>query len=440
MTLEMTAVGGFSEIGRQSTAIKVDNDVFIIDLGLHVENYMKYTQDEREDVTLSSVRSLRKAGAVPDWTSIRDWKSKVRAIIITHAHLDHVGAVPYMAHLFGCPIYASPFTLALLRQLVKDKNISLDNELIPVRGRIKLTDKVTLEFITSTHSTVDTNFTALHTPYGVVFVDNDYKLDKHPTLGPKPDFKGLKKLRGKVKLHVGECLYAPHPASTPSESVARQMLQDLLLNGNFKNRPVFVSTFASHIARLNTLIAIGQAMQRKVVFMGRSMSKYLFAAKEVGIIDIPKHVRILRFGSQLNNFLRKNRDLSNYLLICTGHFGEPKAVLSRIADGKLPYRFKPDDVVVLSSHVIPVETIIESRKVLNNKLRSLKVRIYADVHVSGHASREDIRWMLETLRPEHLCPNHGNREMTASAVQLADEVGIPRKNIHVLQDGDRLTL
>jgi ribonuclease J len=440
MTLQITAVGGYNEIGRQCTAVKIGEDVVIIDLGLHLDQYIKYTADEQEDLNTTSARGLRKAGAIPDWTSIKDWKAKTRAIILTHAHLDHLGAVPYMAHLFDCPIYGSPFTIALLKQLVADKDIELKNELVIVEDKVKITDNIEAEFIRMTHSTMDARFVALHTPYGIVSIDNDYKLDHHPTLGKGPDTARLQELGGKIIAHIGECLYAPSLTRTPSESVARQMLQEVLLEEDFEGRVVLVSTFSSHIARLNTLMEIGKAMGREVVFLGRSMSKYLAAAEEAQILTVPKHVTLLKYGSQIRRFFKEKKDLSKFLIICTGHMGEQKAALNRIANGDYPFKLKPSDAVVFASRVIPVPGIIADREELQRKLRSLQVRIYDDVHVSGHASKEDIRWLLKTLKPEHLLPNHGISAMTEAFIGLAREMGFRQEQIHNLREGDRITI
>lgn len=440
MGIELTAIGGYNEVGRQSTAIKVDNDVFIVDLGLHLDQYIKYTEDEEEDLTTTSRRGLRKAGAIPDWTSIKDWKKDVRAIILTHAHLDHIGAVPYLGELFDCPIYGSPFTIALLKQLIEDKTMTFENELIPVTKPIQLTEHVKLELIHMTHSTVDCKMVALHTKHGVVVVDNDFKLDRHPTLGNPPDFAAIKRLSGKVVAHVGECLYAPHQTKTPSESVARKMLEEVLLEEDFEGRAVFVSTFSSHIARLSSIMDMGKAMGRNVVFLGRSMAKYLAAAEEANIIKLPKHVEILKYGSQIRKFFKQQKDLSKFLIVCTGHMGEPKAALSKLADGAYPFKFKPDDVIVFSSNVIPMPLIIANRDELVRKLKGQHVRIFDGVHVSGHASKEDLRWLMTTLGAQHLIPNHGTPEMTEAYIDIAREAGITPERIHNLREGDRITL
>ncbi len=440
MTVELTAVGGYNEVGRQCTAIKVDDDVFIVDLGLHLDQYIKYTEDEEEDITTTSRRGLRKAGAIPDWTSIKDWKKDVRAIILTHAHLDHIGAVPYLAEIFDCPIYASPFTIALLKQLIEDKNISLENRLVKVTKPVQLTDAVKLELIHMTHSTVDCKMVVLHTPHGAVVVDNDFKIDRHPTLGQPPDFESIKKLSGKVLAHVGECLYAPHQTKTPSESVARKMLEEVLLEENFEGRAVFVSTFSSHIARLSSIMDMGKALGREVVFLGRSMAKYLTAAEEANILSVPRHVQILKYGSQIRKFFKQQKDLSKFLIVCTGHMGEPKAALSKLADGAYPFKFRPGDVVVFSSNVIPMPLIIANREELTRKLRSQQVRIFDGVHVSGHASKEDLRWLMLTLGAKHLIPNHGSPEMTSAYVDIAREAGVKPERIHSLREGDRIVL
>lgn len=440
MGIELTAIGGYNEVGRQSTAIKIDEEVFIVDLGLHLDHYIKYTEDEEEDITTTSRRGLRKAGAIPDWTSIKDWRKKVRGIILTHAHLDHIGAVPYLAELFDCPVYGSPFTIALLKQLIDDKPMKFESELIKINKITKLTDNVTLELIHMTHSTMDAKMVVLHSKYGTVVVDNDYKIDRHPTLGNPPDFDAIKKLSGNVVAHVAECLYAPHASKTPSESVARKMLEEVLLEEDFEGRAVFVSTFSSHIARLSSIMDMGKAMGRDVVFLGRSMSKYLTAAQEANILKLPKHVQLLKYGSQIKKFFKQQKDLSKYLLVCTGHMGEPKAALSRLADGTFPFKFKPDDVVVLSSNAIPLPLIIANREELLRKLNEQQVRVFDGVHVSGHASKEDLRWLMTTLDAKHVIPNHGIPKMTNAYIDIARDAGIPAERIHNLREGDRITL
>lgn len=441
MTLQLTAIGGYNEVGRQSTGIKINDTAVIVDLGLHLDHYISYTDDVAEDLTLKSVSSLRKAGAIPDWTSVKDWKKDMKGIILTHAHLDHIGAVPYLAHLFDCPIYGRPFTIELLKQLIDDKKFDVPNKLIKVKDKQKISDDLTVEFVRNTHSTVDTATVVLHTADGPVVVDNDYKIDRNPTLGTPPNFKRLEEI-GKqgVVAHVAECLYAPSEKKTPSESVARQMLQEVLLEGEFNGRTVFVSTFSSHIARLKSIMEIGKAMDRDVIFMGRSMAKYLDAATKSNIISIPKHVRVLKYGADIRNFMKKNKDLSKFLMVCTGHMGEQKAALTKLVEGKYPFKFKPDDVVVLSSTAIPVSHIIANRKELLRKLKNKSVRIYDGVHVSGHASREDIRWMMKTINADNVIPNHGIPAMTESYITLARDAGFDKKRIHNLREGDRITL
>lgn len=441
MTIELTAIGGYNEVGRQSTGIKVDDNAIIIDLGLHLDHYIRYSEDSRDDLTLKSQRGLRRAGGIPDWTSIRDWKKNVKGIVLTHAHLDHIGAVPFIAHIFKCPIYGSPFTIALLKQIIDDKNFDVPNKLVKVEGSVEIADNITVEFIPMTHSTQGATSIAVHTPEGIVFCDNDYKIDRHPTLGPSPDFEKLESFKDKkVVAHVAECLYAPHSEATPSESVARQLLQEVLLDGNFEQRAVFVSTFSSHIARLNTIMQIGKAMGREVVFMGRSMAKYLAAAQEAKVLKIPKHVRIIKYGSEIRNFFEKNKDLSNKLMVCTGHMGEPKAALTKLLEGKYPFKFKPDDVVVLSSKVIPVANIIANRKDLLRRLHDAHVRVYDKVHVSGHAAREDIRWMMQAINADVVIPNHGIPAMTEAYIDIARDVGLKPDRIKNLREGDRITL
>jgi ribonuclease J len=440
--IQIAAVGGYGEVGRNCTAVNVNGAVVLIDLGLHLDHYIKYTEDEEEEVHDVSPKALMQAGAIPDLGSIKDWEKNIEAIVLGHAHLDHIGAVPFLAKKFsGVPIYGSAFTIAVLRELLRDKDITLDQDLhvIPAHKRTKIAPGVELEFFPITHSTPDTMLTVLHTPEGAVVYANDFKLDNHPTLGKPVEIKPLEGLKTRVLALICECLNAPEAAKTPSESVARELLREVLLETKTTKKAIFVTTFSSHIARLQSIVEVAKALDRKPVFLGRSLAKYLYAAKDAGIVDLTKEAMVVKYSSHVKRFLKSVDRPYKYLFIGTGHQGEPKAILSKIVDEGL-FKFAPEDIIVFSCNVIPVAQIEANRKHLEEKLRKLHLRVYTDVHVSGHASREDLREFVSLIEPKYIIPSHGDPIMTKAFVELVQEHGYANDRIVSLREGGRFTV
>lgn len=206
MPVEIKAIGGFNEIGRNMAAFKVDDEVVICDMGLHIPHYIKVTEEEREDIFNIDEITLRKAGAIPDDRVMKDWIDKVIAIVPSHAHLDHIGAVPYMSNKYNAPIISAPFSLNVLRHICADEKIKLKNKLVEVNpnSTYKLSDNITLEFINMTHSIPQTMMVALHTKYGIFVYGNDFKMDYTPTLGQKPNFKAIARI---AKKRCNLCYY-----------------------------------------------------------------------------------------------------------------------------------------------------------------------------------------------------------------------------------------
>lgn len=440
MGIEILPVGGFGEVGKQMVAVNVDGEVVIFDMGLHLPNYILAT--EEEDIRRISKEELMKAQAIPNDTVLGDWKSKVKAIVLSHAHLDHIGAVPFMASSYKAPIVTTPFTAAVIRRICTDERMKVPEiKTINPNDSYKVTPRLTIELIHITHSVPQSTIIALHTPYGAVVYANDFKLDNRPVIGKAPNIEALKALGSTgVLVCLCECLYAQIPGKTPSESVAKEMLKDVLLNVDNKGAAVIVTTFSSHIARLTSIAEMGQKLGRKVVFLGRSLNKYVESARETGIaafgdieiVAYPKHI-----AKKLKEIQAKGRD--KYLIACTGHQGEPQAVLSKMTDGKLPFRFLPQDNIIFSCTTIPAPINIRNRKILEEKLRGYHVRIYKDIHVSGHACKEDLREFLMILKPKILCPTHGGRAMMTAFGELAKE--LPFKNeVKPITNGERLRL
>ncbi len=440
--INITAVGGYGEVGRNCTAVQVDGATVLIDLGLHLDRYIKYTEDEEEEVHDVSPKALMEAGAIPDLSTVRDWEKSIRAIVLSHAHLDHIGAAPFLTKKFaGIPIYGSAYTIAVLKELLKDKEIELDQELhvVPAHKRVRLAENIELELFPVTHSTPDTMLVVLHTSEGSIVYANDFKIDNHPTLGKPIEIQPLERMKTHVLALICECLNAPHSAKTASESVAREMLREVLLETKTSKKAIFVTTFSSHIARLQSIVEAAKALDRKPVFLGRSLAKYIYAAKDAGIVDLTKDAQIIKYGSHVKRFLKTVDRPWRYMFIGTGHQGEPKAILSKIVDEGL-FKFQPEDIVVFSCHVIPVPMIEANRKHLEEKLKRLHLRVFVDVHVSGHSSREDLREFIGILEPKYLIPSHGDPTMTQAFVELAKEQGYPNERIYALREGDRITV
>ena len=447
MVLEICTVGGFSECGRNCTAIRVDDEVIILDLGLEMESYISHTQQDRENVVKLDAEELIKVNAVPNLHLISDWMDKVKAIIPSHAHLDHIGAIPFLASRFkGVPIISTPYTIEVISTILKEERLQISNELIIKKSgqKYKVSKNIEVEFVHVTHSIPHTAMLVINTPYGRVCYANDYKLDLTPVLGKKPDLKRIKELGNEgVDLLICESLYANSHRKTPSEAVAKQMLKDILNNSCADGHGLVVTTFASQIARIKSISELGQKLDRKIVFFGRSLRKYLLAAHRIGVLRIPKEIPLLSRRHELDRMMRKiNREgQEKYLIVCTGHQGEQRAVLSRIARGELALKLNSKTMCVFSCSVIPVELNIKNRERLESTLRSSGVRIFRDVHASGHASREDHREMIQMLKPKHIIPSHAGFGLAHHLRDLAVEMGyVDNKTVHMMEDGKRLII
>jgi len=443
--IEITTIGGYSEIGRNMTAVKYKDDVIILDMGLHLENYINLKGED--DLEHFSLKQLMRAEAVPNDNCIISLKEKVKAIIPSHGHLDHIGAIPYMAHRYNAPIICTPYTSSVIKAILKDKEIVLHNRIVTLtnNNKLKITDSITIEFINITHSIPDAITVVIHTPDGQVVYSNDFKLDNNPTLGSKPNYKRLKQLgdQGQIKVLMLDSLYAHLHMKTPSESIAKEMLRDVMLNTDSKNKAVIVTTFSSHIARLKSIIEFGKKMKRKIVFFGRSLAKYVYAAEDIGLVKFSKYIDICSYRRQMKRKLQEieKQGRDKYLIVCTGHQGEPNAVLSSLVDNKLGFRLYPEDHVIFSCTTIPGEINIKNREILESKLRKAKVRIFKDIHASGHASREDHREFIKMLKPQHIIPSHIDSERAQHMVSLTEEMGYERnKTVHVMEDGKTLNL
>ena len=441
--IEVCAVGGYSEVGKNMTAVKIDDEVIIFDMGIFLPAIINY-EEEGNDRNSLDREGMINLGAVPDDSCIDEWKDSVKAILVGHCHLDHIAAIPYLAERYKAPIYGSPFTIEVIKQMLHDEETRIRNSLkaVNINAKVKISEKLTAEFINITHSTLQTTIIAIHCKYGTIIYANDFKFDNHPVLGNKPNLKRLREIgKENVLLLILDSLYANIEMKTPSEKVARELLRDVMLDTECRDSLIIVTTFASHLPRLKSVIDFAYVMRRKVVFLGRSMMKYIDSAEKCKLIDFSKKAEIVPYARNIKNKLKdieKNR--RKYVVVATGNQGEPDSVLSKMLDGRLPFRFEPADHVIFSTKVIPDPVNLANRNRMEDKLRERRVRIFTNIHVSGHASREDHRDMLNILKPKYLMPAHDGRKKQLFMKELAMEEGFSEKQILLMDDGKKATL
>ena len=436
--LEICAIGGYQNVGRNMTAIKYNDEVVILDMGLDLERYIAYTEDE-DPFSISS-RQLMKAGAIPNDSIIDKWKDQVLAIIPTHAHLDHVGAIPFMSNKYkNAKILCTPFTAAVLERISIDDKRPINNKInvLSENSNYHLSKNIEIEFINITHSTPHTVVVVIHTPEGSVVYANDFKFDYNPLLGKKPNEKRLSELQD-VKLLIMDSLYSDREGHTPGETWARDQLLKIFDENASKDNILITTTFSSHISRLKTLVDIAKRLRRTPIFLGRSLSKYALAAQEAGLARFEDECEIVRYSGKVKRAINRMKKvgLSKYFIICSGHQGEPKATLTKIIKRRL-LELDNNDVVVFSSTIIPNEENYRNREELEGDIKSMGAKIFTDIHVSGHASRDDHKKLIELIKPSLVIPAHANEEKTQVMIDYCKKLGVLSKS---LKEGDFFTL
>jgi len=445
--MKIHAVGGYDEVGKNMTALEVTNeDTILFDSGIFLPAVVGVQEREK----IPTEKGMRGLGALPNDTYLdkKGLREKVRALLISHAHLDHVGALQYNAHRYDAEIVGTPFTMELLKLLVEDNSGQLRNKTVKVKPNDSYYVKgkngeYRVEMINMTHSTIQSAIIAVHTPDGVVLYANDYKLDNTPVFGDKPNYKRLKELSKEgVKALIVDCLYAPDDRKTPSEKIARGLLEDVMFTTDNRKSGMIVTTFSSHIARLKSITEFGKKLGREIVFLGRSLNKYVTAANNVGKCPFRKDVKIFTYRRQLEKALKKiSNNKSKYLIVCTGHQGEPGSILDRFSRKQLPLIIGQEDHIIFSSKTIPTPVNELSRDQLEKRLKRFKPRIFDRVHVSGHGGREDLRDLIKLTNPENVIPSHGDLKKTTAGAKLAEEMGYRMgKTVHLMQNGRCLNL
>lgn len=282
----------------------------------------------------------------------------------------------------------------------------------------------------------------MHTKEGSFFYALDYKFDDSPTFGPLTDYESLKRI-GKegVKAAVVNTLYSGKDEPNGSESDADEMLEQAFRNAiSRKDNAFFITTFSSHIERLTNIVKHGLKTNREIVFLGRSLAKYVNCAIEIGKWKYNKKIKVIKYRRQIDAFLRRiEKDRSRYLIVCTGHQGEKDSILDRISRSETPFQFIKGDNLIFSSSIIPAEVNLESRRILDDKLKKLGVELQSNVHVHGHGSKQSKIKLLEMVKPEHLIPSHGNIAQEKDLIDVAKGMGyVLGKTSHLSKNGSVL--
>ena len=430
--MEVCTIGGYEEVGKNMTTVKIGEDVIIIDCGFYLPGVIEL--QEEHHVKKYTTKNLRSVGGIPDDRVLDElgWRDKVKAILISHAHLDHVGGLPFLIDRYPkAQVYGLPFTLKVLESIIEDEGIVVKNKLNyvkpnsthPVPGA---DPSLKVEFIHTTHSTIDCAFIAIHSKEKSLFYTLDFKFDDKPILENPPNYTRLKEIgESGTKVVIMDSLYADKEEPQGGELEAKAKLEEAFKNlNNDKNKAIFVTTFSSHIERLTSIVELAKQTNREIVFLGRSLAKYVQCAIEVGKCPFQNDIRVLKYARQRNSFLKKlEADRGKYLIVCTGHQGENGSILDRLSRNETPFRFREGDNIIISSSVIPTESNIESRKILDSRFRKMGVNLQVDVHVHGHGSRNDKRKVIELLKPEYFLAAHGNLEQEQEAAELSTEFG-----------------
>jgi ribonuclease J len=417
--LRIIPLGGLCEIGKNMMVMEFEDDIIVIDAGL------MFPGEEMLGIDL----------VIPDISYLLERKEKIRGIVITHGHEDHIGALPYLLPQLNVPIYSTRLTQGLISLKLKERRALSGAKLkiIPPGGRFAL-GQFRVEFFPVCHSIPDSVGLIIHTPVGIIVHSGDFKLDYTPVDGKPTDLSRLAQLgvHG-ILLLLSDSTYAELPGYTPSERLVGETLDHIMANAPGR---VIVTTFSSLVSRIQQVIDAAAKHQRRVFVVGRSMTDIVRMALELGYLKVPDGV--LARMDELRGIPH-----NKVVFITTGSQGEPTSALVRIANrDHRQLHILRGDTVVISATPIPGNESVINRTVDNLFKQGAQV-LYdkvAQVHVHGHASQEELKLLLNLVKPKFFMPIHGEYRHLSLHAKLAQSVGIPKENLFVLEDGDILEL
>ncbi len=418
--IRIIPLGGLQEIGKNLTVIEYNNDMIVVDCGL------AFPEEDMLGVDL----------VIPDVTYLEQNADRLRGVFLTHGHEDHIGALPYVLRSVQPPIFGTKLTLGIIKNKLEEHALPFAPDLRTVSaGDTIRAGGMNVEFIRVNHSIADACALAIHTPLGTVLHTGDYKLDITPIQGEMMNITRLGELGQKgVLLLLGESTNAERPGYTPSEKLVGKSLE-YIFTSNAKKR-IVIATFSSNVHRVQQIINVSAQHGRKVAVTGRSMLNIVGAAVELGYMKVPKDVLI-----DINDVKRFKPE--QITLITTGSQGEPMSALYRLAySDHNQITLGQNDLVVLSSSAIPGNEKLVGRVI--NELSRNGVQVLhdndMDVHVSGHACREELKLMLALTKPRYFMPIHGESRHLSAHRELAQEMGVPDANIFVSEIGKVLEI
>ena len=416
---KIVVLGGLGEVGKNMYCVMHKDEIIIIDAGISFpENYL-----------------LGVDYVLPDFTFLKENENKIKALLITHGHEDHIGAIPFLLSQVNIPaIYAPNQAKELIAVKLEDRNIRYDNLFVYTEDTKLNFGEIDIEFFRTTHSIPDSHGISIKTPDGRIVTTGDFKLDLTP-IGPMADLYKMVTLgHDGVDLLIGDSTNALNEGFSASESVVDETLGEMF--DNCKNSRIIIATFASNIYRVKHIFETCYKHNRKICIFGRSMENNINISIKGGYIN---HKELLVSAEEANN-LKPNE----VTILCTGSQGEPLAALSRISDGThRQIKLRPDDVVIFSSSAIPGNALSISKTI--NKLCLKGVQVYtntalADLHTSGHANEDELKLMIRLLNPKYLMPFHGDYRMLKKHANIGIECGIAKENTFVIKNGDTLNL
>jgi len=416
---KIVVLGGLGEVGKNMYCVMHKDSIVIIDAGV------SFPESELMGVDY----------VLPDFTFLKENEDKIKALLITHGHEDHIGGIPFLLQSINIPaIYAPNHAKELIAVKLQDRNIRYDN-LFVYTDKTKLKFKeIEVEFFRITHSIPDSHGISITTPDGRIVTTGDYKFDLTP-IGPMADLYKMAKLGEEgVDLLIGDSTNALNEGFSNSESVVDERLNEMF--DQCKNNRIIIATFASNIYRVKHIFETCYKHNRKICIFGRSMENNINISLNGGYID---HKELLVSPEEANNM--KPNEVT---ILCTGSQGEPLAALSRISNGThKQIKLRPDDVVIFSSSAIPGNALSISKTINKLYLKGVKVytnNVLQDLHTSGHANEEEIKLMIRLIKPKYLMPFHGDYRMLKKQANIGINCGIPKENTFILKNGDTLTL